>query len=174
MSKLSISKLSISKLSDLSVGEVSKRAGVAISALHFYEDKGLITSKRNASNHRRYERSVLRTIAIIKAAQRSGISLKEISTQLHNVSKDSSKITSEDWEKLSATWKQGLDDRIERLILLRDTLTQCIGCGCLSEKYCDLVNPEDELNTKGDGPVLLDPAKQKAFLKTFKQQKAKS
>lgn len=130
---------------ELSVGEVSKRSGVAVSALHFYESKGLIKSTRNAGNHRRYKRSVLRKISVIKAAQRAGISLNDIVQQLDAIPNDDT-VTNED-----------LDDRIERLQLLRDSLAYCIGCGCLSVNYCQLVNPEDKLSDKGAGPQLLEP-----------------
>lgn len=146
----------MNKKQDLSVGEVSKRSGVAVSALHFYESKGLIESTRNAGNHRRYSRSVLRKISIIKAAQRAGISLTEIAKQLSTIP-NKGNVDSEEWAQLSSIWKEDLDDRIERLTLLRDTLTYCIGCGCLSEKYCELMNPEDTLGQTGPGPHLLDP-----------------
>lgn len=141
---------------ELSVGEVSKRSGVAVSALHFYESKGLIKSTRNAGNHRRYKRSVLRKISVIKAAQRAGISLNDIVQQLDAIPNDDT-VTNEDWQTLASQWKEDLDDRIERLQLLRDSLAYCIGCGCLSVNYCQLVNPEDKLSDKGAGPQLLEP-----------------
>lgn len=143
-------------LEDLSVGEVSKRSGLAVSTLHYYESKGLIKSKRNAGNHRRYNRSVLRKISVIKAAQRAGISLADIVKQLMTIPNDD-KVGNDDWERLSTQWKEDLDDRIERLTLLRDSLAYCIGCGCLSVKHCSLMNPEDKLSEKGVGPQLLEP-----------------
>ncbi|ACJ29052.1 Transcriptional regulator, putative [Shewanella piezotolerans WP3] len=142
--------------SDMSVGEVSKRTGVAISALHFYETRGLIKSTRNTGNHRRYSRTVLRKISVIKAAQQAGISLTEIAEQLAAIP-NNDKVTSTAWETLSSSWKVSLDEKIERLTLLRDTLSYCIGCGCLSEKYCSLINPDDQLASKGTGARLLDP-----------------
>lgn len=151
---------------DLAVGDVSKRSGVAVSALHFYETKGLIKSTRNASNHRRYNRSVLRKISVIKAAQRAGISLDDILEQLSTIPNDD-KVTSNDWVKLSELWKEDLDDRIDRLTLLRDTLSYCIGCGCLSEKYCELINPNDKFGDKGAGPHLLEPEEYAELEKVF-------
>lgn len=146
----------VDKKSDLSVGEVSSRSGVAISAIHFYESKGLISSWRNAGNHRRYSRAILRKIAVIKAAQLAGIPLKEIGEALSSIP-NSDKVTPEDWEKLSTQWRDDLNDRIERLSLLRDTLSYCIGCGCLSAKYCDMINTNDKFAKRGSGPRLLDP-----------------
>lgn len=144
------------KHADLSVGELAQRAGVAVSALHFYEQKGLIRSWRNSSNHRRYSRSTLRRVSIIKAAQRSGMSLQDIS-QAFSTLPDDEKISHEDWQQLSSSWKQEIDERIERLTLLRDTLSYCIGCGCLSEKYCEMINPGDRLQKRGAGPHFLEP-----------------
>lgn len=152
----SVNLMKPSKNKDLSVGEIAERSGVAVSALHFYETKGLIKSTRNNSNHRRYNRSVLRKISVIKAAQRAGITLNDITEQLSVIS-NGDKVTSEDWEKLSTAWKKDLDERIERLTLLRDTLSYCIGCGCLSEKYCEMINPSDRLGDKGAGAQLLEP-----------------
>ena len=144
----------------LSIGEVASRSGINISALHFYESKGLIKSSRNNGNHRRYARSILRKIAVIKAAQRAGIPLKEIAEALSTLPSDD-RISSADWERLSTRWKEELDDKIARLTLLRDNMTYCIGCGCLSEKYCEMLNPGDQLATKGPGPHLLEPTSQK-------------
>ncbi|WP_245673545.1 redox-sensitive transcriptional activator SoxR [Endozoicomonas ascidiicola] len=141
---------------DFSVGEVSARSGVAISALHFYESKGLIRSTRNQGNHRRYHRSVLRKISVIKAAQKAGIPLKEIASQLSHIP-DSQTVSSKHWAQLAKQWKHDLDERITRLELLRDTMAYCIGCGCLSEKYCELINPDDRFAHKGQGPLLLEP-----------------
>ena len=141
---------------ELSVGEVAARSGVAVSAIHFYEAKGLIRSRRNQGNQRRYPRGILRRVAVIKVAQRIGIPLATIHEALATLP-DGRITTAADWRRLSAVWKQGLDDRIERLLRLRDSLSGCIGCGCLSMKACPLRNPGDRLAGEGPGPRLLDP-----------------
>lgn len=141
---------------DLSVGEVAERSGVAVSTLHFYESKGLIRGWRNSGNHRRYDRSVLRRVAVIKVAQRAGIPLQEIGDALASLPEERTP-TASDWKKLSAGWKDELDQRIERLTRLRDQLEGCIGCGCLSVRDCPLRNPYDELAREGPGPRLIDP-----------------
>ncbi|ODT52843.1 MAG: redox-sensitive transcriptional activator SoxR [Methylobacterium sp. SCN 67-24] len=141
---------------DLSVGEVARRSGLAVSALHFYEAEGLIRSRRSAGNQRRYAREVLRRVAIIKVAQRTGIPLKTIREAFQTLPAERTP-TAEDWCRLSAAWKLELERRIDRLTRLRDHLTDCIGCGCLSVKSCPLHNPWDELGQQGPGPRLLDP-----------------
>jgi len=141
---------------ELSVGEVAARSGVAVSAIHFYEAKGLIRSRRNQGNQRRYPRGILRRVAVIKVAQRIGIPLATIHEALATLP-DGRIPTAADWRRLSAVWKRGLDDRIERLLRLRDSLSGCIGCGCLSMKACPLRNPGDRLAGEGPGPRLLDP-----------------
>jgi len=141
---------------ELSVGEVAARSGVAVSTLHFYESKGLIRSNRNRGNQRRYPREVLRRVAIIKVAQRTGIPLAEIKEALSTLPEGRTP-TAADWRRLSQRWKADLDLRIERLTRLRDQLTDCIGCGCLSTEHCPLRNPYDELGEQGPGPRLLDP-----------------
>lgn len=141
---------------DLTVGEVAARAGVAVSTLHFYETEGLIKSWRTSANHRRYDRRVLRRIAIIRVAQRAGVPLKEIQTALSALP-DERTPTQGDWEKLAARWRCDLNDRIERLTRLRDQMTTCIGCGCLSTQDCPLRNPYDVLGENRSGPVLLEP-----------------
>ncbi|QKT03959.1 redox-sensitive transcriptional activator SoxR [Ectothiorhodospiraceae bacterium 2226] len=141
----------------LSVGEVAARSGVAVSTLHFYERKGLIHSRRNAGNQRRYPREVLRRVAVIKVAQRAGITLQEIRAALAALP-ESRTPTSADWRRLSAAWKAQLDARIERLTRLRNQMSECIGCGCLSLEVCPLQNPDDALAAEGAGPRLLDPA----------------
>lgn len=139
----------------LTVGEVAQRSGVAVSALHFYEAKGLIVSWRNAGNQRRYAREVLRRVSIIKVAQRLGLPLASIQAALDSLPRGRTP-TDQDWKKLSARWHAELDARIARLTELRDHLTGCIGCGCLSMKECPLRNPWDELAAEGPGPRLLD------------------
>lgn len=139
---------------ELTVGEVAKRTGVAVSALRFYESKGLIKSRRSAGNHRLYPREVLRRIAVIKVAQRTGLSLDEIRTYLAQLP-DSRRPTKADWTRLSTAWKADLQERIAQLIRLRDQLDECIGCGCLSLADCPLRNPDDELAAEGPGPRLL-------------------
>ncbi|MCA1493567.1 redox-sensitive transcriptional activator SoxR [Sinorhizobium alkalisoli] len=142
---------------ELTVGEVAARSGVAVSTLHFYENKGLIRSNRSRGNQRRYPRGVLRRVAVIKVAQRTGIPLSEIQSAL-SVLPDDRPLTVEDWGKLSKSWRQQLDERIAKLTALRDQLTGCIGCGCLSMRDCPLRNPYDVLGTEGAGPRLIEPA----------------
>jgi MerR family redox-sensitive transcriptional activator SoxR len=140
----------------LSVGEVAKRTGVAVSALHFYESQNLINSWRNPGNQRRYNRDVLRRVSIIKVAQRLGISLATIRSAFATLPQDKPATTG-DWTRLSAKWKNELEDRIAALTRLRNQLDKCIGCGCLSLSECPLRNPSDCLSKKGPGPQLLDP-----------------
>jgi MerR family redox-sensitive transcriptional activator SoxR len=141
---------------ELTVGEVAARSGVAVSALHFYESKGLIKSWRNRGNQRRFAREVLRRVAVIKVAQRTGIPLAAIRKALKTLPGERTP-TAEDWRRLSATWKADLNHRIDRLSRLRDQLDGCIGCGCLSLGICPLRNPWDKLAEQGPGPRLLDP-----------------
>lgn len=140
----------------LTVGELALRSGVAVSTIHFYEAKGLIRSWRNSGNQRRFPREVLRRVAVIKVAQRTGIPLAEIKEALAALPEGRTP-TIEDWSELSARWRADLDRRIERLTRLRDRLDDCIGCGCLSIRTCPLRNPLDELSEAGPGPRLLDP-----------------
>ena len=135
----------------LSVGEVAQRSGVAVSALHFYEAKGLIHSQRTAGNQRRYGRDMLRRIAIIRVAQRVGMPLATI-LEAFSTLPDGRTPTRKDWERLSATWREELDERMAQLKKLRDQLDDCIGCGCLSIDRCRLRNPHDELGSEGAGP----------------------
>jgi len=141
---------------ELTVGEVARRSGVAVSALHFYESKGLIKSWRNTGNQRRYARDVLRRVALLKVAQKTGIPLEAIRKALRALPGERTP-TAEDWKKLSAGWRAELNDRIERLTGLRDQLDGCIGCGCLSLGICPLRNPQDTLGRQGPGPRILDP-----------------
>ena len=136
---------------ELSVGQVSERSGVAVSALHFYEAEGLITSRRTEGNQRRYPREVLRRVAFVRASQEVGIPLRRIKTALDQLPQNRTP-TRRDWETVSTAWREDLDDRIVRLEHLRDRLTGCIGCGCLSLQLCRLVNPDDVLSRKGPGP----------------------
>jgi MerR family redox-sensitive transcriptional activator SoxR len=138
----------------LSVGEVAQRSGVAVSALHFYEAKGLIKSVRSAGQQRRYGRDVLRRVAVIKVAQRIGIPLASIGTALASLPEGRTP-TAADWAQLSSVWRKELDERIAQLTRLRDQLDSCIGCGCLSIEACRLRNPLDELSDQGSGPQLL-------------------
>ena len=152
----------------LSVGKVAERCGVKISTLHFYEQKGLIQSCRNAGNQRRYKADVMRRIGIIKAAQKMGISLTEIKTALSALP-DKRTPTVKDWEKLSRHWQQQLNERIAYLQQLRDLMTGCIGCGCLSMKACPLYNTDDKKANEGSGPVLLDQLAAKSAKKAARR-----
>lgn len=141
---------------ELSVGDVARRSGLAVSALHFYEAEGLIRSHRTPGNQRRYPREVLRRVAIIKVAQRAGIPLKTIREAFKALPQERTP-TVADWTRLSSAWKAELERRIDRLTRLRDHLKGCIGCGCLSVRDCPLHNPLDRLGEEGPGPRLLDP-----------------
>jgi MerR family redox-sensitive transcriptional activator SoxR len=143
---------------ELTVGEVAARSGVAVSAIHFYEAKGLISSRRNMGNQRRYARDVLRRVAVIKVAQRSGIPLASIAAALASLPQGRTP-TIKDWERLSAGWRAELDERIAKMMQLRDQLDQCIGCGCLSIEHCSLRNPSDQLAEQGAGAHFLDDIK---------------
>jgi MerR family redox-sensitive transcriptional activator SoxR len=135
----------------LSVGAVAERAGVAVSALHFYEARGLIHSVRNEGNQRRYARDVLRRVAVIKVAQRIGISLEDIGAALASLPEGRTP-NAQDWARLSKGWQKELETRIAQLQALRDQLGDCIGCGCLSLGACKLRNPLDALSEAGPGP----------------------
>jgi len=143
--------------SNWTVGKVAQRCGVKVSTLHFYEQKGLIHSSRNAGNQRRYKADVLRRVAVIKAAQKMGISLEEIKRAFASLP-DQRTPTVKDWQKLSTLWHGELNARIAYLERLRDSLTGCIGCGCLSMKNCPIYNQDDKLASEGSGPVILDRA----------------
>ena len=136
---------------DLAPGDVARRAGVAVSALHFYEREGLITSVRTVGNQRRYHRDVLRRIAFVRVSQGVGISLADIRAALATLPEGRTP-TKADWSRLSRSWRTTLDERISRLEKLRDTLDDCIGCGCLSLDRCAVLNPEDSLARDGAGP----------------------
>lgn len=135
----------------LTIGEAARRSGVAASALRFYEERGLIRSERAGSGHRRYPRAVLRRIAFIVFAQRVGLSLEEIGEELAKLP-DGRTPVSKDWARIAGKWRSRIDDRIAELERLRDGLTGCIACGCLSLRDCRLANPEDRAGRKGPGP----------------------
>jgi len=136
---------------DLTVGELAARSGVAVSALHFYERRGLISSTRTSGNARRYARGTLRRVALIRLAQRVGIPLRLIGEALASLPTDRPP-SRDDWTRVSSGWRAELDARITHLIHLRDSLDDCIGCGCLSIDRCALCNPDDRLASRGSGP----------------------
>jgi MerR family transcriptional regulator, redox-sensitive transcriptional activator SoxR len=135
----------------LTISEVARRSGVAASALRFYEERGLITSERAGSGHRRYRRAVLRRIAFIVFAQRIGLTLDEIGAELAKLPPDRAP-NRRDWSRLSSGWTARIDERIAELERLRAGLTECIGCGCLSLERCQLSNPQDRAARLGPGP----------------------
>jgi MerR family redox-sensitive transcriptional activator SoxR len=135
----------------LSIGALSKRAGVAASALRFYEAEGLIHAERSASGHRRYSREILRRVAFIRVAQQVGLTLEDIRVALASLP-DSRTPNQRDWERLALSWRPRLDAQIAMLERLRDRLVGCIGCGCLSMKACKLLNPGDRAGDRGAGP----------------------
>ncbi|MEU6129118.1 redox-sensitive transcriptional activator SoxR [Saccharopolyspora sp. NPDC047091] len=141
----------------LTIGEVAHRSGVAQTALRFYEQRGLIASTRTGGNQRRYGRPVLRRLAFIRAAQRVGLSLEQISDALATLPTDHAP-TKADWTRLSRSWRDELDARIDGLQRLRDRLSGCIGCGCLSLRTCALNNAEDQMAAQGPGSPLLKPS----------------
>ncbi|MGH8957741.1 MAG: redox-sensitive transcriptional activator SoxR [Acidimicrobiia bacterium] len=134
----------------ITIGELGARSGTSTSALRFYESRGLIDSERTHGNQRRYHRSMLRRIATIRAAQSVGLTLDEIAAALATLPTDRTPSRS-DWERLSRSWRRRLDTQIQRLEVLRDTLTGCIGCGCLSLGTCQLVNSADRQAAYGPG-----------------------
>ncbi len=139
---------------EMSIGEVSARAGVSVSALRFYEERGLIASTRSEGGRRRYDRPVLRRLAFIQVAQRVGLTLEEIGRALDTLP-DAQGLDPRDWRRLSASWRPMLDERIRLLEGLRDQLDSCIGCGCLSLQRCRLRNPGDAAAALGAGPRYL-------------------
>lgn len=141
----------------LTIGEIADRAGMATSALRYYETHGLIESVRTTGNQRRYQRSTLRRLAFIKTAQRVGLSLTEITEALATLPSGRTP-TRADWTRLSAAWRPRLDQQIRRLEKLRDNLDECIGCGCLSMQRCALSNPDDAVAPRGPGAVFLEPS----------------
>jgi MerR family redox-sensitive transcriptional activator SoxR len=137
--------------SELSIGALSERTGVAHSALRFYEAEGLIHAARSDGGQRRYPRDILRRVSFIRIAQQVGLSLDEIRTALSSLPENRTP-NKKDWERLSASWRPRLDAQIAMLERLRDRLTGCIGCGCLSMQACRLLNPGDEAAQRGPGP----------------------
>ncbi|EKO3444127.1 redox-sensitive transcriptional activator SoxR [Vibrio fluvialis] len=127
---------------EMTVGEVAQRAGVKVSTLHFYEQKGLIHSWRNAGNQRRYHRNVLRRIAVIKAAQMVGLTLEEVAESLADLPKHQAP-SRQEWEQMASNWNAMLEHRIAQLKALQNDLGGCIGCGCLSMESCAIYNLQD-------------------------------
>ncbi|GAA3864003.1 redox-sensitive transcriptional activator SoxR [Saccharothrix violaceirubra] len=148
----------MSKLPDmLTIGQVAERSGVPHTALRFYEERGLISSERTAGNQRRYPRTVLRRLAFIRTAQRVGLTLEDVHAALATLPEGRTP-TKTDWHRLSTTWQTELDARIDALHRLRDRLTSCIGCGCLSLRSCFLTNFDDKLAADGPGAPRLKPS----------------
>ena len=143
-------------MSELTIGELAARSGVSTSALRFYEERGLIESRRTTGNQRRYPKATLRRVAFVRTAQRVGLTLEEVSEALATLPQGRTP-TKADWARLSRSWRPRLDEQIRRIELLRDRLDGCIGCGCLSLRTCTLVNPGDYLAESGPGPVRLRP-----------------
>lgn len=138
-------------MEELTVGQLSERSGVAVSALHFYERQGLIIARRTAGNQRRYRRDMLRRVALIRVAHRAGVPLARVKQTL-DLLPDGRTPTRHDWERISASWREDLNQRIARLTELRDAFDDCIGCGCLSLDRCQLANTDDKLGREGPGP----------------------
>jgi MerR family redox-sensitive transcriptional activator SoxR len=141
---------------ELSVGQLAARSGMSVSALHFYERQGLISSRRTSGNQRRYDRSVLRRVAVIGAAQRVGIPLATVARAFAELPEDGVP-DQEDWHRLSSAWQQEIEGRIAQLEHLRDRLGGCIGCGCLSLATCSFLNPNDAAGSRGVPSTLLGP-----------------
>jgi MerR family redox-sensitive transcriptional activator SoxR len=142
-------------VSELTIGELAERSGVAASAIRFYEDRGLVESRRTTGNQRRYPRVTLRRLGFIRTAQRVGLTLDEIEEALAMLPSGRTP-TKADWSRLSRSWRPRLEEQIHRLERLRDTLDSCIGCGCLSLQRCKLSNPDDVVAARGPGPVFLE------------------
>ena len=137
-------------IKSLSVGDVSNRCNVKISTIHFYEEKGLISSWRNPGNQRRFSRDVLRRVSVIKAAQKAGISLDSIKESFSSLPNNRTP-NANDWQVLSNIWKDELNEKIDYLVKIRDNLSGCIGCGCLSLDRCPLYNKDDEFGKIAKG-----------------------
>ncbi|MBN9618930.1 MAG: redox-sensitive transcriptional activator SoxR [Actinobacteria bacterium] len=140
----------------LSVGEVSRRTGVSVSALHFYEAQGLIFSHRTSGNQRRYSRHMIRRVSLILVAKRLGIPLREVEEVFRELPHDR-RPTKREWDRIARAWSADLELRRAALDRLQRELTSCIGCGCISMSSCRLLNPSDELGEQGPGPHRLEP-----------------
>ena len=136
---------------EITIGELSKRTGVATSALRYYESEGLIAATRTQSGQRRYPREVIRRVSFVRVAQQVGLSLEEVRQALTSLPGNRTP-NERDWGRLSRSWRPRIDERIAMLERLRDRLDGCIGCGCLSLRYCKILNPDDELAARGPGP----------------------
>ncbi|MFE7133603.1 redox-sensitive transcriptional activator SoxR [Streptomyces sp. NPDC057638] len=156
---------------ELTVGQLARRSGAAVSALHFYESKGLISSRRTSGNQRRYSRDTLRRVAFVRAAQRVGIPLATIGEALAELPEGRTP-DREDWARLSQRWRSELDERIRQLGRLRDHLTDCIGCGCLSLETCVLSNPDDVLGQKMAGSRLMPERRRAGDIGTLARRAA--
>ena len=144
----------MSRNANLSIGTVAERTGISVPTVRFYEERELISSSRNAGGQRRFPREIIRRISFIRIAQKLGFSLEEIGDQLKHLPQGRTP-TKKDWERLSKQFTRDIDQRILELTQLRDNLSQCIGCGCLSLSSCRLANPADILSEKGPGPRFL-------------------
>jgi len=138
----------------LSIGKVTERTGLSVSAIRFYESRGLVTALRTAAGHRQFRRSDIRRLSFVMIAQQLGFSIAEIAVQLEKLPADKAP-TQRDWKRMSQGFRKELDMRIERLTRLRDTLDGCIGCGCLSLRKCAFYNPDDDARSRGAGPRYL-------------------
>ncbi|EAS43982.1 redox-sensitive transcriptional activator SoxR [Photobacterium profundum] len=134
----------------ITIGQLSERSGIATSALRFYETKDLISSIRTSGNQRRYNTSMLRRIALIQVAQSIGFTLEEITIELESLPMNKTP-TKRDWERVAKKWQKDLDNKMKQIGSLKENLTGCIGCGCLSMKKCHLLNPDDILHVNGSG-----------------------
>lgn len=143
--------MNIKPTDEIAIGELARRSGVPASALRFYEQKGLIHSLRTHSGHRRFPRATIRRVAFIVFAQKVGLALDEVAGELTALPKHTVP-TRSDWARLSARWRRRIDERMAELERLRDSLTECIGCGCLSLQRCRLSNPGDRAAAHGPGP----------------------
>ena len=135
----------------LTIGEVATRSGVSVATVRFYEQRGLVSSVRTSGNQRRFERHVLRRIAVVRAGQRFGLTLTEVGEALATLPVDHPP-TKRDWWRMSRRWHDLLTARIEAMTAVRDGLASCIGCGCLSLRACPVYNLDDELGARGSGP----------------------
>src|SRR6478736_6077258 len=154
--EVSLSSRQPGPMAEVTIGELSERSGVATSALRFYEERGLIESRRTTGNQRRYARATLRRVAVIRTAPRVGLTLEEGAEALATLPAGRTP-TKADWARLSRSWRPRLDEQIRRIELLRDRLDGCIGCGCLSLRTCSLINADDWMADQGPGPVRLQP-----------------